>query len=182
MVEIPPSSIITYRPVLFHPKPFAPTNEVGSKTKHIVDPGFPRRGTVIRIMLDIEANERLRHTVNNGQQKGSFGCDPKVLQTKEESNVKSTPEKPTRGSELTSTAHNLEDFLLDLSFKWGIKLVPAKEQHNIPTVSTYYDGYKHEVSQGTPLTQCCSQQPFQPASFSLGAWRCGTGESSCTEP
>jgi hypothetical protein len=115
----------TYRPVLFHPEPFASTNKVRSQAQQIVDPRPSGSGTMISIVLHIESNKGLRYAINNSQRVRSCGSDPQVLQRKEKNNVKDGSSVPSQSSKLTSPTNNLEHFLFDFAFKGSIKLESA---------------------------------------------------------
>lgn len=74
-------------------------------------------------MLDVQANKGLRDSIDDCQGKASIGGNPTILQIKEQTNVTKGTEKVSQCPKFTSTSNNLEDFLLNLAFKWGIKLV-----------------------------------------------------------
>mmetsp|Transcript_131557 Transcript_131557/g.196056 ORF Transcript_131557/g.196056 Transcript_131557/m.196056 type:complete len:210 (+) Transcript_131557:835-1464(+) len=120
------------RPVLLEPEPPAASDEVSPEAEHIVNPRLPGSGAVVCIVLDVQADKRLRNTVDNREQKGRFGRHPEVLQTEEEGNVKCTPKIPTGSSKFTSSAHDLEHFLFDLPFEWRIKFVLSIVVGNFP--------------------------------------------------
>jgi hypothetical protein len=114
--------------VLFHPEPLASSNEVSTQTEQIVDPWPPRSGTVIGIVLHVQSNESLRHTVYNSQSVGGCTSHPQILEVKEKGNVRKGTEQVSSGSKLLSTSNNLEDFPLDLLLKGSIKLVATDEK------------------------------------------------------
>jgi len=78
---------------------------------------------MVRVVLDIQPDERLRNTINDSQRKASLGRDPQILQIKEETDVAECTEKVTWSTELTSTAYNLEDFLFDFTLERCVKQV-----------------------------------------------------------
>ena len=53
----------TYRPMLFHPQPLAPTNEISAKAQDIVNPDLSRSGSMVGIVLNVQSNQGLGHTV-----------------------------------------------------------------------------------------------------------------------
>jgi len=86
----------------------------------------------------------LGKAINDGQSpRGSIG-HPQVLQVKEGAYVKHATSIPTQSSKFTSTADNLEDFLLDFPLKFGIKFVPERigEEDGSFSVSSYLDKLK----------------------------------------
>ena len=126
------------RPVLFHPQPLASSDEIGSESKSIVDPRFFGCGSVVAVVLNIQTDQRLGDTVNDGKCVGGNTGDPVVLESEKETNVKECTGKVSRGSELASTSNNLEDFLLDLTFEWGVPDVSEKKKKQRLTVLASY--------------------------------------------
>jgi hypothetical protein len=109
--------------MLFHPEPLASSDKVGTQTKHVVDPGPPRSGAVVGIVLHVQSNKSLGYTVNNRQSVGGSTSHPQILKVKEKGNVRKGTEQVSSGSKLLSTSNNLEDFPLDLLLKGSTKLV-----------------------------------------------------------
>jgi hypothetical protein len=114
--------------MLFHPEPFASADKVGTQTKHVIDPGFSRRGAVVGIVLHVQSNKSLGHTVNNSQRVGGSTRHPQILKVKEKGNVRKGTAQVSSGPKLLSTSYNLEDFLLNLLFKGSIELVAIDER------------------------------------------------------
>mmetsp|Transcript_14937 Transcript_14937/g.30774 ORF Transcript_14937/g.30774 Transcript_14937/m.30774 type:complete len:303 (-) Transcript_14937:536-1444(-) len=54
-------------PMLLHPQPFGSSNEIGTQSQNIVNHGIFGRGSVVGIVLDVQANKGLRNSVQNGQ-------------------------------------------------------------------------------------------------------------------
>ena len=86
---------------------------------------------MIGIMLYIETNKGLRNTVDNCQGKGSVPRDPQELQVKEETYVTKGTKVPSKSTKFLSSMDNFEDFSLNLTFKFRIKLVSAKNKENV---------------------------------------------------
>ena len=53
-------------PVLRHPIPFVGADEIGTETQEVVDPGSFGGRSVIRIVLNVQPYESLRHTEDYG--------------------------------------------------------------------------------------------------------------------
>ena len=83
---------------------------------------------MIGIVLNIQTDEGLRDTVNNGKSPAGTLCHPKVLEEKEKGDVKDATRDPANGSKFATTTDNLEHFALDLPLKLRVKLVPAKAE------------------------------------------------------
>mmetsp|Transcript_30461 Transcript_30461/g.65366 ORF Transcript_30461/g.65366 Transcript_30461/m.65366 type:complete len:252 (+) Transcript_30461:1444-2199(+) len=112
-------------PVLFHPQPLASSDEIGTESEQVVDPGLLGGGSMVGIVLDVQSDERLRNTVDDGQDVRG-GCRyPKVLEREKEGDVEEGTRKITIGSKLTSASNDFEDFLLDFAFEFGVPLVLA---------------------------------------------------------
>ena len=110
-------------PVLFHPEPLASSNQVGSQTQEVVDPRSLGSGSVVGIVLDIQPNESLGDTVQNGHAHGASLDNPHVLEAKEQTNIEEASEVPPHGAKLTTTSDNLEDLRLEFPLKGCVKLV-----------------------------------------------------------
>mmetsp|Transcript_25821 Transcript_25821/g.60796 ORF Transcript_25821/g.60796 Transcript_25821/m.60796 type:complete len:261 (-) Transcript_25821:125-907(-) len=108
------------RPVLFHPQPFASSNEIRSESQKIVDPCLLRGGSVVRVVLNVQSDKGLGNTVDNGQAQSGGGGYPQILQGEKETDVKEGTSEITPCSELASTANNLKDFALDFAFERSI--------------------------------------------------------------
>lgn len=80
---------------------------------------------MVGIVLHIQPDKCLGNPIHDRQRKAGIASDPQILQVKEEANVGHSTEQVTRRSELASSTHNLEDFLLDFTLEGSIKLVPA---------------------------------------------------------
>mmetsp|Transcript_16482 Transcript_16482/g.40255 ORF Transcript_16482/g.40255 Transcript_16482/m.40255 type:complete len:242 (-) Transcript_16482:221-946(-) len=112
-------------PMLFHPQPLGSANEISTQSVHVVDPWSLGGSSVVGIVLDVQSNEGLRDSIDNGKSKGSRGGHPQVLQSKEKTHVENGSNVPSPGSKFTTTADNLEDFTLDFTFEFSVKLVFA---------------------------------------------------------
>ena len=114
------------RPMLFHPQPFAASNEIGSESKKFVDPGLLGGGSVVGVVLNIQTDKRLRDTIDHGQGIGGNAKYPVVLKSEKETDVKECTSKPSPSSELFSGFDNLEHFLLNFTFEFGVPLVSGR--------------------------------------------------------
>ena len=121
-------------PVLCHPIPFVGANEIGTESKEVIDPGTFGGSSVVGIVLNIQSNECLCHTKDNGDGhttlipvavvKECGGSGEFVLHEEEECNVGKGTEEVAGCSEFTSSANDFEHFGFDLPFEGCIKLVP----------------------------------------------------------
>jgi hypothetical protein len=114
------------RPMLLLPEPLGASNKVRSESEKVIHPCFLGRSTMIGIVLNIETNECLGHTINDCQPKGRTVQDPQILKKKEETNEEEGTKEVSRCAKLSSTTHNLKHFLLDFSLKGSIKLVSVE--------------------------------------------------------
>jgi hypothetical protein len=114
--------------MLFHPEPLASSDKVCTQTEHIVYPRLSRSGAVVSIVLHVQSNESLGHTVNNRQSVGGSTSHPQILKVKEKGNVRKGSEQVSSGSKLVSASNNLEDFPLDLLLKGSTKLVAIRKR------------------------------------------------------
>ena len=115
-------------PVLFHPQPLASSDEIGSKSKKIVDPRLLRGSSVVGIVLDVQTDERLRDTIDDGHGVGGNASNPVVLHGEEETNVKESTGKVSGSSEFTSTSDNLEDFSLNFTLERSVPNVSVTKE------------------------------------------------------
>lgn len=126
-------SVSVMSPMLSHPIPFIGSNKVRSESKQIIDPWVFGCCTVIGIMLDVQPNESLCNTKWNSQEYSTLvpvvvveecgGGGEGVLHKEEECYVAKCSEEEAGCTKLTTSANNLEDFLLDFTFKGRIELV-----------------------------------------------------------
>ena len=78
---------------------------------------------MIRIVLDVQPDKGLRKTVYNGQGIRCWDRDPKVLQRKEESDVKESTKKVTVRTIFTPSSYNLKYLTLNVTFERCIPFV-----------------------------------------------------------
>jgi hypothetical protein len=123
------------RPVLFHPQPFAASDEIGSESKKLVDPGFLGGCSVVGVVLNIQTDKRLRDTVDHSHGIRGNAKYPVVLHSEKEADVKECTSKPSPSSELFSGFHNLENFLLDFTLEFGVPLVSGRARNKDEKVS-----------------------------------------------
>lgn len=114
--------------MLFHPKPLASTDKVGSETEDVVDVMVSGGSSMVGIVLNIQSDESLRNSIKYSECPRRATSYPKVLQVEEKGDVECATKMPSKGSKFPTTAYNLENLALDLSLKLGIKLVPATKQ------------------------------------------------------
>ena len=109
---------------MFQPKPLASTDEISTKSKDVVDVVVLRCGSVVGIVLNIQTNQCLGNTIDDGKGPRRSVGDPKVLKVEEKGNIKGATGMPSKSSEFSPTTNNLKDFALDFSLKFGVELVP----------------------------------------------------------
>ena len=78
---------------------------------------------MVGIVLDVQSNEGLRDSIDDCQSKGGRSGHPQVLQSKEKADIENGAQVPSPSSKFTSTADNLEDFPLDFTLEFSVKLV-----------------------------------------------------------
>mmetsp|Transcript_11386 Transcript_11386/g.21000 ORF Transcript_11386/g.21000 Transcript_11386/m.21000 type:complete len:270 (-) Transcript_11386:132-941(-) len=120
-------------PMLRHPIPFTGANEIGTKSKKVVDPRAFGNCSVVGIVLHIQPNKRLGHTERNGHGhtalvpivvvKKSGRGSKLVLHEEEKCNVGEGTEEVARRCEFTSAADYFKHFGFDLALKGGIEFV-----------------------------------------------------------
>lgn len=108
-------------PVLLHPEPLAAADEVGSEAKDVVDPGLLGGGSVVGIVLDVEADAGLGHAQEDGQGPGRADGHPQVLEGRHDADVGEGPGEVSPGAELPSPPHDLEHLPLDLALEGGVE-------------------------------------------------------------
>lgn len=81
---------------------------------------------MVRVVLNIQTDKRLRDTVDDSQGVRGYTEHPVVLQSEKEADVKERTSEVSPGSELSSAFDNLEDFLLDITFEFGVPLVSKR--------------------------------------------------------
>ena len=120
--------------MLSQPIPLTPTDEIGAKSEQVVNPWPFRCGPMVGIVLDVQTDESLGDAEHNrngyttitpatGIREGGSGCEP-VLHEEEKRNVGKGTGEESGSAIFASSAHNLRDFGLDLTFEWSVKLVP----------------------------------------------------------
>lgn len=108
-------------PVLLHPEPLAAADEVGTEAEDIVDPGLLGCGSVVGVVLNVEANAGLGHAQEDGQGPGRADGHPEVLEGGHDADVGEGPGKVSPGTELPSPPHDLEHLPLDLALEGGVE-------------------------------------------------------------
>jgi hypothetical protein len=111
------------RPVLHRPIVFASSNRIRSKSEQIIHPRFPGSRSVIRIVLDVEADECLCDSERDGDLHGGLLGGPEVVEGAVEADVEHGAGEVAGGSEFSSTADDFEYFPLDLAFEIGVEYV-----------------------------------------------------------
>ena len=80
---------------------------------------------MVCIVLYIQANKGLGHTINDGHGERRLSAYPYELQIEEKRDVAEGTKIPSGRSKFTSSANDLENFLLDLSLERRVEIVPA---------------------------------------------------------
>jgi hypothetical protein len=132
--------------MLFHPQPLASTNKIRSKSQQVIDPCFPRCGTMIGVVLHIQTNKGHGNAIGDCQGiRGSLNY-PQELQVKEKRYITNGTEKVSRSPKFLSSTDNFEDFRLELSFKLGIKLVSNRTCKEVQYINKSETHSKNESS------------------------------------
>jgi hypothetical protein len=82
---------------------------------------------MVGIVLHVQSNKGLRHTVHDSHCKRSLSAHPKILHVEEQGDVAGGTKKPSHRSEFLSPADNLEHFLLDFALKRSVEFVPGRK-------------------------------------------------------
>ena len=108
-------------PMLLHPIVFASTNEICSEAEDVVDPCAFGCGTVIGIVLYVEADEGLGDTECDGEWDGcGGGVGPEVVHGCHEADVEEGTGEVSWCTEFTSSADYFEDFTFDFTFEFCV--------------------------------------------------------------
>lgn len=115
-------------PVLGQPGPFAPPDEIGSKPEQIVDPRLFGGGSVIGIVLHVQANGGAGHSKGDGEEDSLSGVEVGgggecVLEEEEEGDVNEGAEEKSGRSEFAAAADDFEDFGFDFAFEFRVEFV-----------------------------------------------------------
>mmetsp|Transcript_18637 Transcript_18637/g.39090 ORF Transcript_18637/g.39090 Transcript_18637/m.39090 type:complete len:437 (+) Transcript_18637:467-1777(+) len=115
-------------PMLGQPGPFASPDEIGSKSEQIVDPRLFGGGSVIGIVLHVQADGGAGHSKGDGEENSLGGVEvggggEGVLEEEEEGDVDEGSEEKSGRSEFAAAAHNFEDFGFDFAFEFRVEFV-----------------------------------------------------------
>ncbi len=117
-------------PVLLLPGPLVPTDDVGAEAKEVVDPGLPRGGAVVGIVLHVQTNEGLCHAKTDGHGPGRTMHAPLILAVHHKCQIEGRSDEISRRTKLPAATDDLKHLPLDFTLEWsveGVLLLPALE-------------------------------------------------------
>ena len=119
--------------MLLHPKPLVSANHIGKESQTVIDPWITLTSncTMVRVVLDVHANQCLGHSVRNCElprRRIAVIDDPQVCEIDKGSDVEKAAQAKARCRVFAAPRDNLEDFTLDVALKISIKLVSADKR------------------------------------------------------